>query len=51
MSNDPTYVKKEIDANPIWALAFLISEIENHNAPIGWSKYIFLSASLLFNLS
>jgi hypothetical protein len=45
--NDPTYVKAEIDKNPVWELAFTLSEIKNDNAPIGWSKYIFLAECLL----
>jgi len=45
--NDPTYVKKEIEANPIWDLAFVLSEIENDNAPLGWSCYIPLAKQLL----
>jgi hypothetical protein len=49
--NDPTYVRSEIDANPEWQLAFTISEIENDNAPIGWSKYIGLAKCLLDNYS
>ncbi len=38
--NDPTYRKEDIDANPIWKRAFYLSEMENDNAPIGWSNYI-----------
>lgn len=37
---DPTYVRADIDANPIWKRAFYLSELENDNAPIGWSRYI-----------
>lgn len=37
---DPTYIKSEIEANPDWKLAFLLSEFDNDNAPIGWSRYI-----------
>ena len=49
---DPTYVKAEIDGNPTWRLAFWLSEIDNDNAPIGWSRYIALARALLdkFNL-
>lgn len=46
---DPTYDKIEINANPVWQLAFSISEIQNDNAPIGWSKYISLAKCLLDN--
>ena len=41
--NDPTYVKAEIDANPDWALAFRMSEVDNDNAPIGWFRYVTLA--------
>lgn len=44
---DPTYQKDLIEANPIWELAFTLSEIHNDNAPIGWSRYIFLADCLL----
>lgn len=44
---DPTHVKAEIDANPIWKLAFFMSEIENDLAPIGWGKYILLAQAIL----
>lgn len=36
---DPTYDKTEIEKNPEWRLAFILSEIMNDGAPIGWSKY------------
>ena len=45
--NDPTYNKTEIDANPIWKLAFWMSEVDNDNAPIGWYKYNILATFLL----
>ncbi len=47
--SDPTYVRDEIDANPEWELAFTLSEIENDNAPIGWSRYISTAKNLLAN--
>lgn len=47
--NDPTYVKKEIDNNPVWELAFSLSEMQNDNAPIGWAKYILLAGLILDN--
>lgn len=37
---DPTYVQQEIDAKPEWKIAFILSELYNDNAPIGWSKFI-----------
>lgn len=36
--NDPTYERDKINANPVWELAFSLSEIENDNAPIGWGQ-------------
>ena len=44
---DPTYVQAEINANPVWELAFVLSEIENDCAPIGWSRYIGTAECLL----
>lgn len=44
---DPTYVKEEIEANPVWQVAWVLSEIENDGAPIGWSKYIGTAKCLL----
>ena len=47
MHNDPTYVRAQIDANPAWRLAWRLSEVDNDNAPIGWSRYIGLASWLL----
>lgn len=47
--DDPTYDRKVINANPTWRLAFSLSEIQNDNAPIGWSKYIYVAECLLNN--
>lgn len=47
MAVDPTYNQTEIRANPEWDLAFVLSEIRNDDAPIGWSKYISTARSLL----
>ena len=41
--SDPTYVKAEIDTNPTWRLAWLLSEVDNDNAPIGWFRYIHMA--------
>lgn len=38
--NDPTYDKRDIEANFTWRIAFMLSEYYNDNAPIGWGKYI-----------
>lgn len=46
---DPTYVRAEIDANPVWALAFRLSEFHNDSAPIGWSRYISMARWLMDN--
>jgi hypothetical protein len=43
---DPTYNREAISANPEWELAFTLSEIENDNAPIGWSRYISTARTL-----
>lgn len=45
--SDPTYNSEEINANPVWQLAFTLSEIQNDNAPLGWSKYIWVAECLL----
>lgn len=44
---DPTYVQSEIRANPEWDLAFVLSEIQNDAAPIGWGQYIPCAQHLL----
>lgn len=44
---DPTYDREQIDANPTWKLAFVLSEIQNDNAPLGWGKYIWIAKCLL----
>jgi hypothetical protein len=44
---DPTYDREQIRANPIWDLAFVLSEIQNDAAPMGWSKYIWVAECLL----
>jgi len=46
---DPTYVGDEIRANPVWALAFQLSEQHNDDAPIGWSRYISMAMWLMKN--
>ena len=44
---DLTYNRKEIEKDPVWELAFTLSEIENDNAPIGWCQYIATAKCLL----
>lgn len=41
--SDPTYVREEINANPVWRTAFILSECLNDRAPIGWGKYIWIA--------
>jgi hypothetical protein len=47
--SDPTYNRDKIDANPVWQLAFSLSEIMNDGASIGWGKYIHVAECLLAN--
>lgn len=44
---DPTYDTEAIKHNPVWELAFSLSEILNDNAPIGWGRYIVAAECLL----
>lgn len=44
--SDPTYDRQEIDKNPIWRAAFIISECLNDAAPLGWGRYIFVADAL-----
>lgn len=50
---DPTYDLDEIKADPKWHVAYVLSEILNDKAPIGWSKYISSAECLLvvFNIN
>ena len=45
--SDPTYNRAEINAKPEWGLAFVLSEIMNDQAPVGWSRYVWVAQSLL----
>lgn len=45
--NDPTYCMADIEENPMWQLAWALSEIMNDNAPLGWSKYIWVVECLM----
>lgn len=38
--SDPTYDQEEINKNKVWRVAFIMSELRNDNAPLGWSRYI-----------
>lgn len=44
---DPTYNRETINANPVWRLAFTLSEIQNDGAPTGWGRYIWVAECLL----
>ena len=44
---DPTYVKEEIENNLEWNLAFVLSEMLNDSAPLGWSRYIWIAKALM----
>lgn len=46
-SRDPTYDIEQIKANPEWHVAWVLSEIENDRAPIGWGKYLPTARCLL----
>ena len=45
--SDPTYRTEAINADPLWRLAFVLSEIDNDTAPIGWGTYIWKAEALL----
>lgn len=47
--SDPTYERDKIDADPVWRLAYDLSEIDNDNSPIGWYKYVSMARCLLDN--
>lgn len=44
---DWTYDKDVIKRNPKWHVAWVLSEILNGEAPIGWGRYIFAAECLL----
>lgn len=45
--NDPTYNKEEIKKNKVWHIAWVLSEIRNDSAPLGWGSYISTAECLL----
>ena len=47
--SDPTYDREVIKADPVWEAAFIMSEMLNDNAPIGWGEYI-EAARMVYNL-
>ena len=42
MSNQPPLMPTEMELaqNGVWHIAFILSEMVNDNAPLGWEKYI-----------
>jgi hypothetical protein len=46
---DPTYNKELIESTLLWHIAFILSEMSNDDAPIGWSKYIPTAKVILEN--
>lgn len=44
---DPTYDAFRISENPVWLLAWTLSEIQNDNAPLGWGKHIHVAERLI----
>ena len=44
---DPTYVPARISENPVWKIAFTLSEVANNKAPVGWSEYIPLAEKVI----
>lgn len=46
---DPTYARDLIDKNPVWKLAWRMSELANDHAPIGWSRYVPIAQQSLDN--
>jgi hypothetical protein len=46
---DPTYDRTKIRANPVWELAFVMSEIEYDAAPMGWGNYLSLAEGIMAN--
>ena len=38
--SDPTYDRKAINRKTTWKIAYLISEMTNDDAPVGWGRFI-----------
>lgn len=45
--SDPTYNRDIIRSNGVWEIAYIISQMLDDNAPIGWSKYIPLAEEVV----
>ena len=48
---DPTYNKKEIVKNPAWHIAWIISQCVDDEAPLGWSKRIWIADQIVKELN
>lgn len=44
---DPTYNKSLIDKKPEWKIAWILSQCLDDNAPINWSKYIWVAEEII----
>ena len=47
MAKDPTYDVEEIKKNPVWHAAWTMSECLNDQAPLGWSRYVWVAEALM----
>lgn len=45
--SDPTYDPEVLRTNGVWQIAFVISEMVNDAAPVGWSRFIPLANQVL----
>lgn len=45
--NDPTYIKAEINSNPVWKIAWVLAQCKDDGAPIGWSKWIWVAEEII----
>lgn len=48
---DPTYDTDEIKKNKVWYLAYVLAQIKDDNAPIGWSRWITTAECLMHNFN
>lgn len=46
---DPTYEKNRIEGDGTWHIAYILSELVNDNAPIGWGKFIPIAENAVAN--
>ncbi len=45
--SDPTHDIVEIEKNPVWRVAWIMSECLNDNAPLGWGNYIWVAERVI----